>query len=147
MVPMLLIFAFDKLAPGLKLISIHERNDDAGCLRYKISRGGHSGWNYADSFYALDNPVVGTTRFLYKLITNPERYRIGIDRAYHPGQISFLSMRSLYLLAMKLFLIIPIRTLGKKITSFIMSRVLTEDRKGYMVIYIVQLYLTILKND
>ena len=35
-------FAFDKLAPGLKLISIHERNDDAGCLRYKISRGGRT---------------------------------------------------------------------------------------------------------
>ena len=26
-------FAFDKLAPGLKLISIHERNDDAGCVQ------------------------------------------------------------------------------------------------------------------
>ena len=34
---------------------------------------------------------------------------------YHPGQISFLSTHSLYLMAMKLFLIIPIRKLGKKI--------------------------------
>ena len=73
------------LAPGLKLISVHERNDDAGCLRYKISRGGaHSGWNYVDSFYALDNPVVGTTRFFVQIDRNPERYRIGIDRALPP---------------------------------------------------------------
>ena len=78
-------FAFDKKAPGLKLISIHQRNDDAGCLRYKISRGGaHSGWEYVDSFYAFDNPIIGTTRFFVQIDRNPERYRVGIDRALPP---------------------------------------------------------------
>lgn len=78
-------FAFTRLSPGMKVISIHERQDDMGCLRYKISCGGaHSGWSHVDSFYAFDSPVRGTTRFFVQIDRNPERYRIDFFRALPP---------------------------------------------------------------